>query len=79
MQDIVLTGRRVPGTEAVDYRIGHSAHPQAELMMKVMEFARGLNKSRGIVGQMKQVKNAAILRLMNEVDPGIIDRGDTVV
>jgi hypothetical protein len=48
-------------------------------MFKVMEFAKGLNKGRGIVGQMKEVKNSAILRLMKEVDPGIIDRGDTVV
>jgi enoyl-CoA hydratase/carnithine racemase len=79
MQDIVLTGRRVPGSEAVDHRVGRSAHPQAELMLKVMEFARGLNKNRIIVGEMKRTKNARILKLMNEVDPGIIEMGETVV
>jgi len=44
--------------------------------MKVaMEFAKGLNKRRGIVAEMKRRTHGDIARVIDEVDPPVIESG----
>jgi hypothetical protein len=47
-------------------------------MDKVMEYSKGLNKGRGIVGEMKRVMHARTLKLMEE-DSSSIQEGQILV
>ncbi len=76
--DLILTGRRLTGLECAAGNVVSAAYPNDELMDKVMTFARGLNKGRRIIGQMKKVLNDRITRLMEE-DKVILKQGDVRV
>jgi len=76
--ELILTGRRLTGLECADYNVVSAAYPNEELMDRVMAFAAGLNKDRQIVGRMKPVLNARIIRLMEE-DKAVLKQGDVRV
>ena len=76
--ELILTGRRLTGLECAAYNVVAGAYPNEELMDRVMAFAAGLNKGRGIIGRMKQVLNSRIIRLMQE-DKAILRQGDVRV
>ena len=69
--ELILTNRRLTGAECAAGHVVSAAYNNDELMDKVMVFARGLNKGRGIVGEMKKVLNGPIVKLMKE-DAGLI-------
>jgi enoyl-CoA hydratase/carnithine racemase len=76
--DLILTGRRLTGIECAANNVVSGAYPNDELMDRVMAFSKGLNKGRWIVGQMKQVLNSRIIRLMED-DKAILKQGDVRV
>jgi len=78
MEDILLAGRRFTGLECEAYRIVSAVYPNDQLLDKVMAFASGLNKGRWIVGQMKKVHYARVLRLMED-DLSVIEKGSVRV
>lgn len=75
LPELILTGRRLTGLECAGYHLVSAAYPNEELMEKVMAFAAGLNKGRGIVGSMKQVLHARTVQLMEE-DKAVLRQGD---
>ena len=75
VEDAVLTGRRFTGAECVANHVVVNAYNNDELMEKVMSFAKGLKKGRGIVKEMKKVINSRILKLMEE-DMRYIEKGE---
>jgi len=66
INELILTGRRLTGAECAAGHVAVAAYNNDELMDKVMAYARGLNKGRGIVGEMKKVLNGPIVKLMEE-------------
>jgi len=74
-EDALLTGRRFTGKEAAANCVIRAAYPNDVLMERVMDFARGLNKGRTIIGQMKQVLNSHVIELLDEVDMPTICQG----
>jgi Delta3-Delta2-enoyl-CoA isomerase len=77
-EDIVLSGRRFTGKEASAAGIIAATYDEDEFMDKVMAFARGCNKGRWIVGEMKKVHRLAVLKLM-ETDAEHIAPGEVSV
>lgn len=63
-RDLILTGRRVTGVECATNHVVSAAYSNDELMDKVMAYAKGLNKERSIVGEMKKAMNGHIAKLM---------------
>ncbi|MFA5079488.1 MAG: enoyl-CoA hydratase/isomerase family protein, partial [Dehalococcoidia bacterium] len=76
--DLILTGRRLTGLECVTSNVVTAAFGNEEIIEKVMDFAGGLNKSRGIVGEMKRVLNGPIIALLDK-DAASIKEGQLVV
>jgi enoyl-CoA hydratase/carnithine racemase len=78
IKELILTGRRLTGLECVSSHVVSAAFGNEEMMDRVMAFAGGLNKSRGIVGEMKKVLNGPIIELI-EKDAASIREGQIVV
>jgi len=78
VKELILAGRRLTGAECVAGHVAVAAYNNDELMDKVMAYAGGLNKGRGIVGDMKKVLNGPTLKLM-EADAGLIKEGLIIV
>ncbi len=78
VEELILAGRRLTGAECAAGHVAVAAYNNDELMDKVMAYARGLNKGRGIVGDMKKVLNGPTLHLM-EADAGLIKEGLIIV
>ncbi len=78
IKDLILTGRRLTGLECVSSHVVSAAFGNEEMMDRVMAFAAGLNKSRGIVGEMKKVLNGPIIELIDR-DAASIGEGQIVV
>jgi len=72
-EELILTGRRLTGTECAAGHVVSAAYNNDELMDKVMVFAGGLNKGRSIVGEMKKVLNGHIVKLMQEDAESLIE------
>ncbi|MFA5064324.1 MAG: enoyl-CoA hydratase/isomerase family protein [Dehalococcoidia bacterium] len=78
VRELILTGRRLTGLECVSSHVVSAAFSNEEMMDKVMAFAGGLNKSRGIVGDMKKILNGPIIDLIDK-DAASIKEGQIVV
>jgi enoyl-CoA hydratase/carnithine racemase len=78
LEELILTGWRLTGLECAAGHVVSAAYSNDELMDKVMAFAAGLNKERGIVGEMKKVLNGPIVKLMEE-DAESLQMGKVVV
>lgn len=78
LEELILTGRRLTGIECVESHVVSAAYNNDELMDKVMAFASGLNKGRGIVEAMKKGLNGHIVKLMEE-DVELLHEGQLLV
>jgi enoyl-CoA hydratase/carnithine racemase len=78
VKELILTGRRLTGLECVSSHVVSAAFGNEEMMDRVMAFAKGLNKSRGIVGEMKKVLNGPTVALIAK-DAASIGDGQIVV
>ncbi|MBN1689741.1 MAG: enoyl-CoA hydratase/isomerase family protein [Dehalococcoidia bacterium] len=78
VKELILAGRRMTATECVSSHVVSAAFGNEELMDKVMAFAGGMNKSRGIVGEMKRVLNGPVIELIDK-DAASIKEGEIVV
>jgi enoyl-CoA hydratase/carnithine racemase len=78
IKELILTGRRLTGPECVSSHVVSAAFGNEEMMDRVMDFARGLNKTRGIVGEMKKVLNGPIIELIDK-DAASISEGQIIV
>ncbi len=76
--DLILTGRRLSGLECVSRQVVSATYSNEEIIDRVMDFAAGLNKSRGIVGDMKRVLNGPVIDLIDK-DAASIKEGQLVV
>ena len=72
-RDLMLTGRRLTGTECAANHVVTAAYKNEELLNKVMAYARGLNKERGIVEEIKKSMNGAIARLIQQDADNLLD------
>jgi len=78
VKELILAGRRMTAAECVSSHVVSAACGNEELMDKVMAFAGGMNKSRGIVGEMKRVLNGPVIELIDK-DAASIKEGEIVV
>ena len=78
VKELILTGKRLTGVECAAGHVVSAVFSNDELMDKVMAFAGGLNKDRGIVGEMKKVLNGPIIKLMEE-DMDLLGEGIVTV
>lgn len=69
VEDMQLTGRKLTAEECEARHIIMKACTIDELMSEAISFARGLNKERPIVTQLKNVMHRDILRIMEVEDP----------
>ena len=73
-EEMQFTGRRLTGPECRDHKIVTKACPPHELIDTALDFAKGLNKKRAIVQEMKKRSNSPILRIIEEEDPLYIEK-----
>ena len=73
---MLYTGKRLTGRECRDFHIVSEACPADELMDTALAFANGLNKRREIIGEMKARVNRDIVRLFDDADPAVIEKGE---
>jgi enoyl-CoA hydratase/carnithine racemase len=78
VRELILTGRRFTGAECVTHHVVTAAYHHEELTEKVMKYAAGLNKGRGIVGSMKGVLNRKVVDMIID-DMEIIRQGHLMV
>jgi enoyl-CoA hydratase/carnithine racemase len=71
--DLVYSGRRLTGLEAEEHRLAHKSCPASELGQAALDMARSLDKSRPAVAALKTLANAAIIDLIDKVDPTHLD------
>ncbi len=74
-QELQLTGKRATAEECESHHIVLKACHRDDLMDVTLEFAKGLNKRREIVAEMKQRMYGEIARIIEEEDPPVIESG----
>jgi enoyl-CoA hydratase/carnithine racemase len=74
-QELQLTGKRATAEECAAHHIILKACHRDDLMNVTMEFAKGLNKRREIVAEMKHRMYGEIARIIDEEDPPVIESG----
>jgi len=74
-QELQLTGKRATAKECESHHIVLKACHRDDLMNVTLEFAKGLNKRREIVAEMKQRMYGEIARIIEEEDPPVIESG----
>lgn len=75
LDEMYYLGTRLTGSQCEEHRIVVKACPNEELMSVVMDFARAQNKNRAYYRAQKERMNAPIIRIMDEDDPPVLDRG----
>lgn len=75
LDEMYYLGTRLTGSQCEEHRIVVKACPNEELMPVVMDFARSQNKNRAYYRAQKERMNASILKVMDEDDPPVLDRG----
>ncbi len=76
VREAQLTGKRYTAAELEKLNVVRKACPSAdETVKEAVAFAKGLNKGRGIVAEMKKVMNAPIAVLMDNVVRPKLDTG----
>jgi enoyl-CoA hydratase/carnithine racemase len=74
LDDLYLTGRRAGGKELEEAHVATKACEGAEaLLQESMAFASTFHKSRGVYGEIKRRKHAAILEVFRTADAPIIE------
>lgn len=75
MEDIVYTGNRLTADECEKYHIITKACHLDDLMNETLEFAKGLNKERGMVHEMKLRYYKDIVHALDVEDIPYIESG----
>lgn len=73
--ELQYTGRRMTADECKVHKIVFGAFPQEELMTETLAFAKGLNKNRNTVAEMKKRTNAAVTHAIEVDDVPYIESG----
>jgi enoyl-CoA hydratase/carnithine racemase len=74
-QELQLTGKRATAEECLAHHIVLKACHRDDLMRETLQFAKGLNKRREIVREMKRRMYGKIARIIDEEDPPVIESG----
>ncbi len=75
LEEMYYLGNRVTGAQCQEHHIVTEACPMDELMDKTLAFAGSLDKNRTFYGAQKERMNADIIRIIDEVDPAVLDTG----
>jgi len=70
-----FTGVRLTAAECAHHHIVHKACPSATLLPECIEFAKGINKGRAVVAEMKRRLNADIVQVIDVGDVPYIESG----
>lgn len=73
LDEMYYMGARVTGAQCEEHHIVVKACPIDELMDEVLAFAKGLNKKRAFYSAQKERMNADIIRIIDEIDPAVIE------
>jgi len=74
-EEMKYTAKRLTAYECEEHHIIMKACHINDLMGEVLAFARGLNKRREVIGEMKKRMYKDILRVMDTEDPPVIESG----
>jgi enoyl-CoA hydratase/carnithine racemase len=74
-EELYYTGKRAVAEELQRHHVIREAAPTEALMEEVMAFAGPLKKDRTTYGVMKQRLNAPIVKVLDELDPPVIETG----
>ncbi|HHO76674.1 MAG TPA: enoyl-CoA hydratase/isomerase family protein [Deltaproteobacteria bacterium] len=75
LDEMYYLGTRLSGSECEQHHVVVKACPMEKLMDETLAFAGGMKKKRAFYGAQKQRMNADIVRIIDEVDPGVLDTG----
>lgn len=75
LEEMQYTGKRLTAEECEAHHIILKACQQSDLMPEVMTFAKGLNKQRAVVAELKRRLNRPILHAIEVEDVPYIDSG----
>ena len=73
LEEMYYLGARISGAQCEEHHIVVKACPMDELMDEVLSFAKGLKKTRAFYYAQKERMNADIIRIIDEVDPAVIE------
>jgi len=79
LDEMYYLGARVTGEQCEEHHIVLKACPVDELMDEALAFARGLKKTRAFYHAQKERMNADIIRIIDEVDPAVIETSKLAV
>jgi enoyl-CoA hydratase/carnithine racemase len=75
-EELKYTGSRITAREMEEHHIVIKAFENEEILREEsLQFARSLNKNRGIFGEMKRRMNRNIIKVIDEEDPPYIESG----
>jgi len=75
MEELHLTGKRATAEECEAHHIITRACHISDLMKEVLSFAKGLNKRREVISEMKQRMHRDIVHAFDVKDPAVIASG----
>jgi enoyl-CoA hydratase/carnithine racemase len=75
LDEMYYLGKRATGKDCEEHHIVLKACPMDELMDEVLAFARGLKKNRASYYAQKERMNSDIIRIIDEIDPDVINTG----
>jgi enoyl-CoA hydratase/carnithine racemase len=73
--EMKYTGKRLTAYECEEHHIIMKACHINDLMSEVLSFAKGLNKRRKVISEMKKGMYKDIVHVIDEEDPQIIETG----
>jgi enoyl-CoA hydratase/carnithine racemase len=74
-EELQLTGRRLTAQECKDLHFIRAACPHDELLSKAVSWAKGVQKRRVVVAEMKQRLHGRIVEIMEREDPAVVRFG----
>ncbi len=79
LEEMYYLGARVTGKECEEHHIVVKACPMDQLMAEALAFAKGLKKKRAYYYAQKERMNGDIIRIMDELDPDVIESSPLTV
>ena len=79
-EELKYTAKKITAREMEEHHIIMKAFENEEVLRKEsLQFARSLNKNRGIFGEMKRRMNRNIIKVIDEEDPPYIESGNLLI
>jgi enoyl-CoA hydratase/carnithine racemase len=75
LDEMYYLGKRATGKDCEEHHIVLKACPIDEIMGETLAFAKSLNKNRLFYGAQKERMNSDIIRIIDEIDPDVINTG----